>query len=102
MNFIFTENYFSKGSRRLRPNQYWIPRIQLQFMAEDPRFFANRVEAAYYERKRIENFLRYQFYIDSMPIEGLPDLDQVSFRRSLDFIFLNIHKNSVGLRLKSL
>jgi dynein heavy chain len=77
----------------LRPNQYWIPRIQLQFLAEDPRNFADRIEAAFYERKIIENFLRYQFYVDSMPIEGVIDLDQVSFRRSLDFV-----RSGVGLK----
>lgn len=77
----------------MRPNQYWIPRIQLQFLAEDPRNFADRIEAAFYERKIVENFLRYQFYVDSMPIEGVIDLDQVSFRRSLDFV-----RNGVGLK----
>lgn len=77
----------------MRPNQYWIPRIQLQFLAEDPRNFADRIEAAFYERKIIENFLRYQFYVDSMPIEGVIDLDQVSFRRSLDFV-----RSGVGLK----
>lgn len=92
-NPVVNKAFKPDGSRRLRSNQYWIPRIQLQFIAEDPRHFANRVEAAYYERKLIENYLRYQFYVDSMPIEGLMDLDQVSFRRSIDFV-----KSGVALR----
>lgn len=81
------------GSRRLRPNQYWIPRIQLHFLAEDPRNFATRIEAAFFERKLVENYLRYQFYVDCMPIDGLLDMDPVSFRRSIDFV-----KSGVGLK----
>lgn len=84
------------GSRRQRSNQYWIPRIQLQFLAEDPRNFANRVEAAFNERKIIEAYLRYQFYIDSMPNEGVLDIDQMSFKRMLDWT-----KNSCGLKTLS-
>ena len=73
------------GSRKLRPNQYWVPRIQLQFLAEDPRHFADRVEAAFLERKKTETYLRYQFYVDAMPNEGVIDLDQISFKRMLDW-----------------
>lgn len=81
------------GSRKLRPNQYFIPRVQLQFLAEDPRNFANRIEAAYNERKITEAYLRYQFYIDSMPNDGVIDLDQVSFKRMLEWT-----KSSCGLK----
>lgn len=81
------------GSRKLRPNQFWVPRIQLQFLAEDPRNFANRIEAAFYERKLTESFLRYQFYVDSMPIEGVLDIEQVSFKRVLEYI-----KGGIGLK----
>ena len=45
------------GTRKLRPNQYWIPRIQLQFLAEDPRLFADRVEDTFIERKKTETYL---------------------------------------------
>ena len=82
------------GTRKLSSNQYWIPRIQLQFLAEDPRWFADRVEAAYKERNETESFLRYQFYIDSMPFDDVSDLDPVSFKRMLDWA-----KSSSGLRL---
>ena len=81
------------GTRNLRGNQYWIPRIQLQFIAEDPRVFADRVKSAYDERRRTETFLRYQFYIDSMPNDGVIELDQVAFKRMLDWT-----KNSSGIR----
>lgn len=67
------------------PSQYWVPRIQLCFTAEDPRVFANRVEAAYNERKLVEAYLRYHFYIDAMPIEGVIELDPVSFKRMAEW-----------------
>ncbi len=81
------------GTRKLRANQYWIPRIQVQFIAEDPRRFAERVKRAYEGRKMTETYLRYQFYVDSMPNEGVIELDQVSFKRMLEWT-----KNSSGIR----
>lgn len=81
------------GTRKLAANQYWIPRIQLQFLAEDPRWFADRVEAAYKERNQTESFIRYQFYIDSMPFDDVSDLDPVSFKRMLDWA-----RSSSGLK----
>lgn len=82
-----------KGARRLRPNQYWVPRIQLQFLAEDPRIFADRIEDAFIERRKTETYLRYQFYVDSMPNEGVAELDSASFKRMLDWT-----RNSSGLK----
>lgn len=57
----------------------------MQFLAEDPRHFADRVAAAFNGRKKTETHLRYHFYVDSMPNEGVIDLDQVSFKRMLDW-----------------
>ncbi len=81
------------GTRKLRQNQFWLPRIQVQFMAEDPRVFAKRVKSAFDERKRTETFLRYQFYVDSMPNDGVIELDQVTFKRMLDWT-----RNTSGIR----
>jgi dynein heavy chain len=81
------------GTRKMRSNQYWIPRIQLMFVAEDPRVFANRVEFAHNERKRTENYLRYQFYVDAMPYEGVAELEQTSLKRMLEWA-----KNCSGLK----
>ena len=81
------------GTRKLSANQYWIPRIHLCFDAEDPRVFAKRVEDAYNDRKLTEAYLRYDFYIDNMPVDGVLELDTVSFKRMLDFT-----KNSCGLK----
>ena len=77
----------------MRQNQFWIPRIQIQFIAEDPRVFAQRVKFAFDERKRTETYLRYQFYVDSMPNEGVIELDQASFKRMLEWT-----KNSSGIK----
>lgn len=71
------------GSRKLLPTQYWVPRIQLHFLAEDPRIFAERVERAYNDRKLTEAYLRYELYIDLMPKDGVIELDQTSFKRML-------------------
>lgn len=62
-------------------NQYWVPRIRLMFRAEDPRIFANRVAEAYFSRKRTENLLRYEFYVDCMPLEGVGELDPASLKK---------------------
>lgn len=63
----FDEN----GNRLELPVQYWIPRIRLMFLAEDPKKFADRVAAAYFMRRRVESELRYNLYIDCMPTDGI-------------------------------
>lgn len=50
--------------------QYWVPRIQLLFCAEDPRVFTQRVVQANALRKNTEALLLYNLYVDCMPSEG--------------------------------
>nr|XP_031542333.1 dynein heavy chain 1, axonemal isoform X7 [Vicugna pacos] len=50
--------------------QYWVPRIQLLFCAEDPRVFTQRVVQASALRKNTEALLLYNLYVDCMPSEG--------------------------------
>ncbi|KAM7230116.1 hypothetical protein CapIbe_018833 [Capra ibex] len=50
--------------------QYWVPRIQLLFCAEDPRVFTRRVVEASALRKNTEALLLYNLYVDCMPSEG--------------------------------
>ena len=38
--------------------QYWVPRVRLMFLAEDPVTFANRVATAYESRQKTEALLR--------------------------------------------
>ena len=67
------------------PGQYWIPRVRLLFMAEDPRVFAQRVGNAFRLRKRTEALLRYNLYIDCMPMDGVGELDQASLKRMVEW-----------------
>lgn len=58
------------GRPPLLPSQYWVPRIQLLFSAEDPRVFTQRVVEANALRKNTEALLLYNLYVDCMPTEG--------------------------------
>lgn len=63
--------------------QYWIPRIQLMFLAEDPDIFAQRVASAYRERQKHEAGLRYNLYLDCMPNEGIGELSSTTIKHML-------------------
>lgn len=64
--------------------RYRIPRIQLHFLAEDPRIFADRVAKAYHDRKRTEAELRSTLFIDCMPTDGIGKLDDERIRRMIE------------------
>ncbi|XP_032988956.1 dynein axonemal heavy chain 1 isoform X1 [Rhinolophus ferrumequinum] len=61
--------------------QYWVPRIQLLFCAEDPRVFTQRVVQANALRKNTEALLLYNLYVDCMPSEGQRILSEQSLSR---------------------
>jgi dynein heavy chain len=73
------------GKRQVLPTQFWIPRIRLMFVAEDPDIFAQRVQNAFNYRKSTESLLRYHLYIDCMPMEGVGELDQASLKRMTEW-----------------
>lgn len=52
-----------------------LTRINLLFDAEDPRIFAQRVVQAHAERVYADSQIRYNFFIDFMPFEELPEPD---------------------------
>jgi len=54
----------------------WLPRLQFFFLAEDPRVFADRVANAVNERRRVESWIRFDFYVESMPMKSLPELPE--------------------------
>uniref|UniRef100_A0A452QQ45 Dynein axonemal heavy chain 1 n=1 Tax=Ursus americanus TaxID=9643 RepID=A0A452QQ45_URSAM len=60
----------AEGRPPLLTCQYWVPRIQLLFCAEDPRVFTQRVVQADALRKNTEALLLYNLYVDCMPSEG--------------------------------
>eukprot|EP00667_Euglena_gracilis_P000011 EG_transcript_11 len=47
----------------------WLPRIHVCFKAENPKVFAQRVASAHDRRKKTEALLRYNLFVDSMPIQ---------------------------------
>lgn len=63
------------------PTQYWIPRIRIMFAAEDPAKYVRRVADAFQARKFTESLLRYNLYVDNMPMEGVGELDSASMKR---------------------
>lgn len=54
------------------------------FKAEDPRVFAARVADAFKLRQETEALLRYNLYVDCMPMDGVGELDQASLKRMTD------------------
>jgi len=60
-----------------------LTRINLLFNAEDPRIFAQRVAQAHSERIYADSQIRYNFFIDYMPQQELPDLDTEQVSRIL-------------------
>ncbi|XP_023791251.1 dynein heavy chain 1, axonemal [Cyanistes caeruleus] len=70
-----------QGRAPLLPCQYWVPRVCLQFLAEDPQVFAERVASADNLRKKTQGLLMYHFYVDCMPTEGLDTISEKSLKR---------------------
>ncbi|CAO2638238.1 Dynein axonemal heavy chain 1 [Lemmus lemmus] len=70
-----------KGRPPLLVSQYWVPRIQLLFCAEDPRVFTQRVVQANALRKNTEALLLYNLYVDCMPTEGRRVIDEQSLSK---------------------
>lgn len=58
-----------------------LPRIHLLLNAEDPRIFAQRVAQAHEERIYADSIIRYNFFIDNMPHQELPELDSEQTQR---------------------
>lgn len=46
----------------------------MHLQGEDPFLFAKRVAEAHQLRKRAEATLRYNLYVDSMPVDDIPGL----------------------------
>lgn len=69
------------GRPPLLDTQYWVPRIQLLFCAEDPRVFTQRVVQANALRKNTEALLLYNLYVDCMPTEGQRVINEQSLSK---------------------
>lgn len=63
------------------PCQYWVPRVRLLFLAEDPRVLAERVISANDMRKKTQALLLYNLYVDCMPLDGMQTIEEKSLQR---------------------
>ncbi|XP_048578532.1 dynein axonemal heavy chain 1-like isoform X2 [Nematostella vectensis] len=76
----------TKKKKRLNTeSQFSVPRIRVLFNAEDPMVFAERVAKAFALRRETEALLRYNLYIDCMPMDGVPRLDSSSIDRMVNW-----------------
>ncbi|XP_071830856.1 dynein axonemal heavy chain 1-like isoform X2 [Apostichopus japonicus] len=78
---VVNGGFAEDGSRALRTDQYWVPRVRLMFAAENPTDFAKAVHDAFHLRKQTEALLRYNLYIDYMPMDGVGELDPETLKR---------------------
>ncbi|XP_009915551.2 dynein axonemal heavy chain 1 [Haliaeetus albicilla] len=67
-----------EGRAPLLSCQYWVPRVCLLFLAEDPQVFAQRVVSASSLRKKTQALLLYHLYVDCMPTHGLNSISEKS------------------------
>lgn len=58
-----------------------LPRIYVMFRAEDPKNFALRVLDAVQRRHQAEKLIKFHIYCDSMPLDGMPGLEESSIQR---------------------
>ncbi|KAG7197921.1 hypothetical protein KM043_016158 [Ampulex compressa] len=56
--------------------KYLLPRIYIRFFAEDPTIFAKRVRAALEHRQYAQSSIKYNLYLDCMPMDGIPVLQE--------------------------
>ncbi|CAI7935221.1 Hypothetical predicted protein [Podarcis lilfordi] len=70
-----------EGRAPLMPCQYWVPRVRLLFLAEDPRVLAERVISANDLRKKTQALLLYNLYVDCMPLDGMQTIEEKSLQR---------------------
>jgi dynein heavy chain len=64
---------------------FWVPRLQLCFVAEDPCIYAKRFAAAHASLAAAEVQLAYELCIDSMPVDDVPQLSTEQVNRVLNF-----------------
>jgi hypothetical protein len=65
---------YTVAERAVPGQTHGVPRVHLQFVAEDPRRFAQRVAEAVDRRRLAEARLYTRLAADSLPLDGLPPL----------------------------
>jgi hypothetical protein len=94
MNSFFCIGHNGYHSSRTH-GDYWVPRVQLHFLAEDPRVFADRVTKAFHDRKRTEAELRSALFIDCMPTDGIGKLDDERIKRMIELTKTSVISKTV-------
>lgn len=54
----------------------WVPKIYLCFDGEDPNQHGKRVRDAVVRRIEWENIMRFNLYVDCLPVDGLPSISE--------------------------
>ncbi len=78
-----------------------IPKIHIWFNFEDPRKFARRVAQAHKLRTHADSLIRYNYYVENMPVQDGYELD-VEKRKKLERIAISSSKELEGLDSTSL
>jgi dynein heavy chain, axonemal len=73
-----------------------LPRICVLFEDEDPKHFVKRFKHAYQTRIHADSLIKYNYYIENMPIHEIPELDHEKINR-----ILMLTQNTKALRGKS-
>lgn len=86
LSFVFPVDFCKlcflfPGRTLLLSCQYWVPRVCILFLAEDPQVFAQRVVSANSLRKKTQALLLYHLYVDCMPTDGLNSITEKSLQR---------------------
>lgn len=63
-----------------------LTRINILFDAEDPRIFANRMADAHQKRRYADSLIRYNYFVDNMPTQEIPDLDAEQIGRIKEMV----------------
>lgn len=88
---VSVENYNENKKRWLisdseTDKKYHVPRIQLQFLAEDPWNFVQRIKSALYARKQAEIQLKFNIIIDCMILTGVPIPNEPTMQRIFNWV----------------
>eukprot|EP00929_Paragymnodinium_shiwhaense_P038459 TRINITY_DN20312_c0_g2_i1.p1 TRINITY_DN20312_c0_g2~~TRINITY_DN20312_c0_g2_i1.p1 ORF type:complete len:4570 (-),score=1248.97 TRINITY_DN20312_c0_g2_i1:75-13784(-) len=80
----FEIHWDEEGMEDLTPE--FLPRLRVLICGEDPAVFADRVAQAHNARRTAEALIRYNFFIDNMPTDGVPQLNADQCERLLEAV----------------
>ncbi|KAF7272031.1 hypothetical protein GWI33_015147, partial [Rhynchophorus ferrugineus] len=66
--------------------KFSLPKVSFMFKAEDPISFAERIKSAIALRKRSEEIIRCEFFMDCMVLTGTPTMDDAMMERIVQLV----------------